>query len=74
MPGPYLIKYNCSGAGQSDVRIRDGRKMLWQQIVQCSTDPNVVEFELDEKNIENLVIELIPELSAPASYEIQVIQ
>ena len=48
--------------------------MLRQKIVQCSTDPNVVEFELDEKNIENLVIELIPELSAPAGFEVQVIQ
>ncbi|RBM00053.1 hypothetical protein C1H84_13050 [Glutamicibacter soli] len=74
LPGPYLIKYTCSGSGRTDVRIKDGPKMLRQKIVQCSTDPNVVEFELDEKNIENLVIELIPELSAPAGFEVQVIQ
>ena len=74
LSGPYLIKYTCSGSGRTVVRIKDGQKMLRQKIVQCSTDPNVVEFELDEGNIENLVIELIPELSAPAGFEIQVIQ
>ncbi|MGX1750687.1 hypothetical protein [Glutamicibacter protophormiae] len=74
LPGPYLIKFSCSGSGQVDLRVRDGQSALKKKIVQCSTEANVVEVELDKEKIENLVVELIPELSAPASYEIQVIQ
>lgn len=74
LPGPYLIKYSCSGSGQVDLRIKDGQKVLQQQIVQCSTDPKILEIELDVDNIENLLIGMIPDLSAPAGFEIQIIQ
>ncbi|QRQ78968.1 hypothetical protein [Glutamicibacter protophormiae] len=74
LPGPYLIKYACTGTGQVDLTVRDGATTLLEHSHTCTKPHNVAEFEIDRKLIQSMVIEQVPQPETRASYEYQVIQ